>query len=384
MNHQRIVGKRYQLSKELGKNDWKAFHLAIDTTMPGDFLCIVEEFKLEGGILAPEEIRTCFNNETYLWQQLEKREQLPPILACFDESTSLYLVRELIPGSNLAEWRQKHHRLSEDRLHQLLKDVLSSLKLIHELGFVHLNLKPTNIILSDRDRQAYLIDFSRAEAVKQRSAEDQSTAFFYSSNEYYPTAKPIAQVTPLQDIYALGAIAVEAITGKKLEQIPTDLPLEQFLKRECGQLTPQLVAVIERMLKFDVPEGYSTVSEVIADLDLIQVDPPTIVQTNNLQKTQAKDSVETETAPLKTRLPKTPTNTFNTLEKTTEDKSDKRPKRFKPIYLWGGILSLLVLASIGEFVYPVLRPRHHCDLGNKTLIDDPKSSSQRVFRQQTT
>jgi len=362
MNDKPIVGRRYQLIKELGKNDLYESYLAKDTTMPDDFRCVVKQFRLEENQkVSQQKIRTRYENEIFIWQKLASEERVPSILACFEEDGSLYLIRDLIKGRSLEEQLEQYGKLNQEDLLRLLKDVLSSLVSIHQLGFVHQNLRPSNIIECDREGQFLLVDFTLAEGATDKSGtEDRVITVFFSSNEYYPAKQPITKITPSQDLYALGAIAIAAITGKKPERIPTHLPLKSFLAKECSQIDPKLREAIERMMDIDALESYSSAQEAIDALNLIQLQPETVA-----------DSITV--ASNKNGLHPAP-STFNTLDRVTDIAPKQKRWRFKPKYLLGATLGLFLLAGIGEFFYPIVRPQYYCNRGKKILYDDLKAA----------
>ncbi|MCC0175698.1 tetratricopeptide repeat protein [Waterburya agarophytonicola K14] len=367
MNQNLIVGRRYQLIKELGKNDWNTIYLAKDATMPEDFRCIVEQFRLEPNQnISIQNIKTRYGNEVNLWQQLANLKQLPPILACFEEGEALYLVRELIKGRNLMQRLEQYGKLSQLESIALLKDVLSSLIPIHESGLVHQNIKPSNIIICDRNDKYFLIDFSLVEPITQESApEDKATALIYSSNEYYPNKQPANKITSSRDLYALGAIAIETITGKKPNCTPVHSSLGSFLAQECSQIDSQLLKVIERMMDLDSPNNYGSAQEARQDLERIE------------SKFQSKQEI------VDLLLDATATNSINSStssqsqELGIQDKLPLQRKSFSPSNLWKVILGLLLLVGVGEFFYPILRPQYHCHQGNKILSNNSKQALNR-------
>ncbi len=382
MNHNLIVGRRYQLIKELGKNDWKTTYLAKDATMPDEFRCVVDQFGFKANRkISQENIRARYNNESHIWQKLAEKNQLPPILACFEEEEAFYFVRGLIKGRNLEEQLEQYGKLSDVESTALLKDVLSSLDSIHNLGSVHQNIRPSNIIIGDkphgitliRENRAFLIGFSLAEPIINKSEstnEDRPTSLIYSSNQYYPDKQPASNITPSRDLYALGAIAIEAMTGKKPQQIPANLYLKTFLSKELSRINFKLSTIIERMMGLNGPNSYTSAQEAIADLNKIQFKSEAVNLSANTTTTSNQINSSTATiAPVP-------------VDETVRDRVVTQKKPFKPSHLWAAIFCLLLLAGVGEFVYPMLRPRYQCRQGKKTLVDDPKQALNR-FQQAT-
>jgi|GEM_PF-1888541 len=374
MNHNLIVGRRYQLIKELGKNGWKTTYLAQDATMPDEFRCVVDQFRFKANRkISLQNIKARYANESYVWQKLADKNQLPPILACFEEEEAFYFVRGLIKGRNLEQQLEQYGKLSQTESIAILKDVLSSLDSIHKLGLVYQDLKPSNIIIGDkphgitvlRNNRAFLIGFSLVEPITNQSElkhDDIPTSLIYSSNEYYPDKQPAINITPSRDLYALGAIAIEAMTGKKPQQIPANLFLKTFLAEELNQVNPKLLTMIERMMSLNGPNSYTSTPEAIADLNKIKFQPETV--DFMLNETATNSPIDSSAASITSATP----------DQTIQDRVVNQKKPFKPSQLWAAIFCLLLLAGVGEFFYPMLRPRYHCRQGKKTLVDDPKQA----------
>ena len=389
MNHKPIVGGRYQLIEKLGTNDWKVFYLAQDTTMPGDFRCVVQQFRLdekENGKISPKKIRVRYENEAYLWQRLEAQDLLPPILACFEESESLYLVRELITGQSLAERLKQSRKLGQTEVEQLLKDILDRLELIHQAGFVHSNLKPSNLIYSDRHKCWYLIDLSLAESMtKESGKEDRAITVFYSRNEYYPVNQPIAKIIPERDLYALGAIASESLTGKTKERIPDNLSVDKFLSKECSRCDPLLLEIIARLMNFDAADGYHEASEVLADLNRVREKrDATVVPATAAVNTERNSQNGSANISLNKSVKTAIQAESEEPETQTQNAVIPAAKSRRSLLRWGAIGGVLAVVGLGivEYFNPQLRPRYQCDLGQNMLVDNPKAALKN-FQQAT-
>ena len=386
MNQNQIVGRRYQIIKELGRNAWSKTLLAKDTTMQKEFRCVVQQFSLavKGGI--KQKIQASYGNETYLWQKLSYENRLPSVLACFKDEEALYIVREYIEGLNLAQRIEKNGVLEETELISLLKDVLSTLTLIHQQDVVHQDLKPSNLIIRDRDRQVFVIGFSAIETtgnightIQDTVLQDDATALVSAKNKYYPEKKLRNQPAFKRDIYALGAIATEAVTGKKPSQIPAYLSIQAFLAAEASQLTPRLRGIIEGMMDLDSAQGYISSKQVLNELnntkpalaksdllvDPTQANSPTPSTTTNQPQDKLREPRAVEKSPAKTFI-------------TTSPK-----KRFGKLQILGVIVGVSILAGIGEFFFPLLRPRYQCYQGDKNLAAEQPSDALARFKQAT-
>lgn len=367
MNNDRIVGRRYQLIEELGKNNWSRTYLAKDTAMPERSSCVVQQFKLEAEAkVIRQDVQTRYANETYLWQKLAFDPQIPRVLACFEEDNTLYLVREYIKGQNLARRLKRDELLNETELIELLRDVLSSLNSIHQQGVIHHDLKPSNLIIRDRDDRVVTIGFSAIQAIDGSSGvRHKSSSLTEVANEYYPFPATETSVTASQDIYALGAIAVEALTGKKPRQIPPHFPVKTVLARENCQINYKLVGIIEGMMSLDPSRSYSSAAEVLEDLNTIK---PSLASSSLLQD------------PIEDPLLKTNVAQPQDRPRPGQKKSLPTEKNYKSLYLLVATLGILLLVG-GEIIYPVLRPRFYCNRGETTLAAEQPNEALDTFQQ---
>lgn len=384
MNQNKIVGKRYQIVRELGKNNWCITYLAKDMIISDSSYCVVQQFQLTGEETQVKNIierdtKTYYANETYLWQRLASNLESSAVFTCFESENSLYLVREYIEGKNLTRRLEQDGLLDEKELIGFLKDSLFALEFIHQQGVIHQDLKPTNIIVRDRDRRVSIVGFGAITAIIDRPiAHNESTTITFAVNEYYPSEQAMTRMLPSRDIYALGAIAIEAVTGKKPRQIPPHFPVKTFLARENCLLGFRLVGIIERMMSLDPTRNYASAREVLNELEEVKprlassellADPLNVYPLEQTGMLQLQDRIRDRDKDLHER------NLAN------EDLS--RKPQFKPKYLLAAGIGLLLLAGIGEVLFPFLRPRYHCYRGDRRLAEEQPEAALNSFQQAT-
>jgi serine/threonine protein kinase len=131
----------------------------------------------------------------------------------FEANNTAYLVMEYAKGNSLGEVLRREGTLSEQRTKEILFPILDGLKRVHELGFLHRDIKPDNIILRD-EGGAVLIDFGAA----RQATETKSRAITSIVSEGYAPLEqydPKGNQGPWTDIYAIGAVAYRCLTGEK-------------------------------------------------------------------------------------------------------------------------------------------------------------------------
>lgn len=123
----------------------------------------------------------------------------------------LFLDMRLIEGADLAAVLKQSGPLNAGRAVSLVSQAASALDAAHAVGVIHRDIKPTNLILSDKDF-VYLVDFGIASAVGDEPLEAPKTiegTWKYSAPELFTGN----EVGPSIDIYALAAVLYECLTG---------------------------------------------------------------------------------------------------------------------------------------------------------------------------
>lgn len=168
-------------------------------------------------VIAPElstdpSFRARFERERRLQAQLV-HPNVVPVFRAGDSEGGLYLVMALIDGCSL------DHLLAEDpgppaieRTISILRQVAAALDAAHEMGLVHRDLKPQNILVDGRDR-AYLADFG---LTRERGQERMtSTGRFLGTVEYAaPELSRGEESTEAGDIYSLTCVLYECLIGR--------------------------------------------------------------------------------------------------------------------------------------------------------------------------
>lgn len=133
----------------------------------------------------------------------------------FEENDTAYYVMENLPGGSLAEKVKKEGPLSEELAKKYIRQVAGALDYIHSLNTVHLDVKPSNILLNAKG-EAVLIDFGVSKHYDDSGEQTSSTPVGISKG-FAPLEQgrdgDVSQFKPSTDIYALGATLYYLLTG---------------------------------------------------------------------------------------------------------------------------------------------------------------------------
>lgn len=119
-----------------------------------------------------------------------------------------YLVLELVPGADLAAWLNTYHRLEPKHALAVLWQLSAAVDHLHELGIVHSDIKPSNIMLNVHDRRVTLIDFGVAFDFESERAQRGSSG---TRGYMAPEQTRGRGCGPASDRYAVAAVAQELL-----------------------------------------------------------------------------------------------------------------------------------------------------------------------------
>lgn len=264
------LGGRYQMIKHLGGGGFGQTYLAEDTHLPGNPLCVVKHLKPKlSDALVWETAHRLFETEAQVLYKLNEYNQIPRLLAHFEEHQEFYLVQEFIEGENLSKELAPGIQLSENQVIVLLQDVLQVLVYIHQHHLIHRDLKPSNLIRRKRDHRIVVIDFG---AVKQLSAQVIQThghttrTIAIGSPGYMPSEQMAGKPRYCSDLYAIGMIGIQALTGMHPKELPEDAKTSELIWRDRAQVSSEFADILDRMIRYDFRQRYQSALEILADL----------------------------------------------------------------------------------------------------------------------
>jgi tRNA A-37 threonylcarbamoyl transferase component Bud32 len=207
-DHGRLVGGRYRLEELIGRGGMASVHRAIDLRL-GRRVAVK---MLRPKVLADPDLAMRFRREAHAATVLRH----PNVVACLDTGTDdgrPYLVMEIVDGEDLASLLRRERRLPWERAVRIAGDVAIGLGVAHGRGFVHRDVKPGNILLA-RDGRARITDFGIARLDAEAEASLPGTTLG-SVHYFSPEQAQGATTTPASDVYGLGLVLFEALTGAR-------------------------------------------------------------------------------------------------------------------------------------------------------------------------
>jgi serine/threonine-protein kinase len=189
-----------------------------------------------------------------------------------------YFVMEYVDGDTVFEQIIEKKKLSEQEAMPIIRQVALALKHAHDVGFIHRDIKPKNIMIA-KTGDVKLADLGLARALDDVEAAEAEAGRAYGT-PYYISPEQIRgkkKITPAADIYGLGATLYHMVTGKVpfSGKNPSDV-MHRHLKQELvppdhinPSLSPGFSQIIEMMMAKDVSARYQNASDLIEDLDAV-------------------------------------------------------------------------------------------------------------------
>lgn len=188
------------------------------------------------------------------------------IFDVFEENDTAYYVMEYISGGSLSEKVRADGPMSEAQAVEYIGQVASALKYVHSMKMVHLDVKPSNIMLNSAGR-AVLIDFGISKHYDSAGRQTSSTPVGYSQG-YAPLeqmrAGDVKMFTPATDVYSLGATLYFLVTG----MVPPDTTVinEDGLSRPSG-MSDRMWSVVEAAMQPRRKDRLQSVDEFMSILE---------------------------------------------------------------------------------------------------------------------
>ena len=342
MNPGYEIGHRYRIIRSLGEGGMANVYLAHDMVLDRDVS--VKLLRLD--LRDDPSTKRRFHREAMAATQLND----PHIVGIYDvgEDHGLqYMVMQYVKGTDLKAYIKKHYPIPLPQVIDIMEQVLSAVATAHAHGIIHRDLKPQNILI-DENKNVKITDFGIAVAVSQDSLT-QTNTLMGSVHYLSPEQARGSIATKQSDIYSLGIILFELLTGKVPFEGETavSIALKHFREeipsvREQNKKIPQaLENVIIKATAKEPAERYSSVNEMAADLKTV-LDPQRANEPR--LKIQQDDNGETKVLDIK-HLKADDYQPKKSTDSPTVDPSTK-PQKWKKYGIVSGTLGMIVLIAV--------------------------------------
>jgi len=267
-----LFATRYRIDQILGRGGMGIVYKAIDTqldetvaikTLPGDVM-----------MRSPEELER-FKREIRLARKITHRN----VLRTYDygEADGVYFISmEFVRGYTLAELLEEapNHQMAPRVAMGIARQICRGLQAAHEQGIIHRDIKPQNVLI-DHKGEVKLMDFGIARMEEAKEGLTQAGLIVGTPHYMSPEQVQGKQLDPRSDVYSMGVLLYEVLTGQKPFQSssltgvltahitePPKPPIE--LRPEIGR---DVNAIILKTLAKDPDQRYANAGEMLHELD---------------------------------------------------------------------------------------------------------------------
>ena len=246
MNEPIILNKRYQLEESLGSGGMAVVYRARDLELerPVAVKILREDYSND------PDFRERFRQEARAAANLSH----PNLVTVHDfglDRGRLFIVLEHVPGTDLKTTLQRRGRLGVEEAVDLMTQACAGVGYAHRAGLVHCDLKPHNLLITP-DRRLKVTDFGIARALASIKPEEHSEIVWGSPLYFAPEQAAGGPPSPASDVYSLGVVLFEMLTGQPPFNAPTAAELSRLHRSvpppAPRQLNPAISAGLEHII----------------------------------------------------------------------------------------------------------------------------------------
>lgn len=267
------LGGRYEISKILGSGGFGETYTARDVQLPGKPICVVKHLRPRSDSVSHLALaRRLFEREALTLQELGRHDRIPQLLAFFEEGQEFYLIQQFIPGTPLSQTITLGRQLPEVTVIGILVELLTILNFVHHHQVIHRDIKPSNIIQRSNDQRLVLIDFGAVKALERLPDPDEPSDLTVGigTQGYMAPEQQLGNPRPSSDLYGVGILAIQALTGLPARQLLPDPNTNTIAWEPYATVSRPLMAIVNRLTAHNYKQRYQTATEALTALqDLI-------------------------------------------------------------------------------------------------------------------
>lgn len=265
-----LVGTRlgnYEIESVIGRGGMGVVYAARDTALERRVALKV----LAPGLAEDDSFRARFERESRLAASLD-HPNVVPLFDAGEKDGRLYIAMRFVTGTDLKKVIDEEGALAPERVASIIKQVASALDQAHAAGLVHRDVKPPNVLITPfgegarRREHAYLTDFGITKRSGSQTGLTQTGAFVGTIDYIAPEQIEGKEIDHRTDVYSLGCVAYEALTGDAPFAKDSDVavmyahlmdPRPSVLEKR-PDLPPTIDTVMQKVMARDPQERYDS------------------------------------------------------------------------------------------------------------------------------
>lgn len=340
------VGKRYRIIRSLGEGGMANVYEAEDLVQKRRVTLKMLRFDLQDDPRSVER----FHKEANSLTKLDN----PHIVQIYDFGNDHgvpYLIMEYVKGTDLKTYLKEHYPLSCEKVVDIMEQILSAVESAHRIGIIHRDLKPQNILI-DNYGKVKVTDFGISIAAMESVTITKTNTMIGSVHYISPEQARGSIITKQSDIYSLGIILFELLTGKvpfegqtavsiAVKHYRDNLPSARKINPKVPQALENVILhATAKKLKDRYPDAETMARDLKTALLPVRKNEPK-------WEVPTEDDAETKTLVIPTtESSKRQPSTGSRKTKKTKQQKKKRVYRRHPIAFLIGTLGVIVVITI--------------------------------------
>jgi eukaryotic-like serine/threonine-protein kinase len=267
------LNNRFYILKSIAQGGFGHTYLAEDRKFQACHHCVVKHLDpAKENLPYLDKIKELFEREADILANLSlySNNLIPKLIDRFEQAGELYLVQEFINGASLAAELPEGKKLTQIETIELLIQILTPLDYCHKENLIHRDIKPDNI-MRRQNGELVLIDFGIAKDMGAASITKHS---YGGTPGYAPEEQQYGQPELASDVYAVGKIAIQAITGLSPTQLRRNPNTMAWEWRKYCNVTDGFAQVLNRMVELLAARRYQNAAQALAAVQSIPIVSP--------------------------------------------------------------------------------------------------------------
>ena len=264
MKESRLLNNRYLILEQLGKGGMAIVYRARDTMLERS--------------VAVKVLRESYSRDPAFLERFRQEARAaanlshPNIVTVHDfglDNGQLFIVMEYVPGTDLKTLIKQRGRFTPEEAVPLLIQACAGIGYAHRAGLVHCDVKPQNMLVTP-DMRLKVTDFGIARALSTIKPEEQSEVIWGSPQYFSPEQASGAAPSPASDVYSLGVIMYEILTGSLPFHADTAAELAHLhieaepvpIAEMLPNISPVLGQILTKVLSKEPSQRYRTADQL--------------------------------------------------------------------------------------------------------------------------